>query len=650
MRYSLQLLAGGAILLVIPVSGQDRLNDLNEVPDELIPLLHEITVHEKPPPIYIPKSPGHYSRDDWSSVIDSVWGNGLHTAAKTMVFSDFWNTIDDDFACFHNLDLNWDSIWNAYSTEIASGVSKGRFAAILSYSSLALRESHTSARDTSVLNTSLLPGVPIFAVGRDWGTTHHFGAGLTPLEDSSLLVYSTIESHPLGLVPGDIVLGYDRVPWKELCTQLLDAQLPIRGSWGSASSAFAHSMLVGAGLNWHLFDTIDILKYYNGDTVHLATDPLQYMHVTFFPTEQVAVPGVPLPTTWYDPVTWGMVEGKNIGYIYEIAWWMDAGQQLTNAVDSLMNHIPTVGMIIDFRINAGGNMFLAYGALELLFNDTVQTIGMDCRSDPDDHFAMDLCASTSQFEIRGDPGSYYNKPIAILTGPGAVSSGDQVAYALSLHPTARVFGKSTSAAFNSPVLNELPYDGFTFAYAQAEAWSADNPDQYMTRNEFPVDEYVWLTPNSVAQGKDDVVEAAIAWINSFDVDGDGVSNGEDNCVFVPNPDQEDTDSDLIGDSCDNCIAISNPEQTDTDGDGIGDPCESICGDVDHSGLPDIDDVVYLISYIFADGQQPEPVEIGDADCSGAIDIDDVVYLISFIFAGCNAPCDTNGDGSADCGR
>lgn len=39
---------------------------------------------------------------------------------------------------------------------------------------------------------------------------------------------------------------------------------------------------------------------------------------------------------------------------------------------------------------------------------------------------------------------------------------------------------------------------------------------------------------------------------------------------------------------------------------------------------------------------------GDADCSGGVDIDDVVYLIAYIFSGGPAPCDTDGDGVPDC--
>ncbi|MCK4655772.1 MAG: hypothetical protein KAT85_02035, partial [candidate division Zixibacteria bacterium] len=67
--------------------------------------------------------------------------------------------------------------------------------------------------------------------------------------------------------------------------------------------------------------------------------------------------------------------------------------------------------------------------------------------------------------------------------------------------------------------------------------------------------------------------------------------------------------------------------------------EFVCGDADGSEDVDIDDIVYLISYIFSDGPAPDPIEAGEANCSGEIDIDDVVYIINYVFVGGPAPCD-----------
>ncbi|MBU2625784.1 MAG: carboxypeptidase regulatory-like domain-containing protein, partial [candidate division Zixibacteria bacterium] len=67
---------------------------------------------------------------------------------------------------------------------------------------------------------------------------------------------------------------------------------------------------------------------------------------------------------------------------------------------------------------------------------------------------------------------------------------------------------------------------------------------------------------------------------------------------------------------------------------------AVCGDADASGSVDIDDAVFLITYIFAGGPAPSTSWTGDADCSGEIDIDDVVYLVTYIFAGGLAPCES----------
>jgi hypothetical protein len=74
----------------------------------------------------------------------------------------------------------------------------------------------------------------------------------------------------------------------------------------------------------------------------------------------------------------------------------------------------------------------------------------------------------------------------------------------------------------------------------------------------------------------------------------------------------------------------------------------VCGDANSSSEVDIDDVVYLINYIFSGGLPPDPIESGDANCAGGVDIDDVVWLIAYIFSGGNAPCDTDGDAVSDC--
>jgi hypothetical protein len=64
----------------------------------------------------------------------------------------------------------------------------------------------------------------------------------------------------------------------------------------------------------------------------------------------------------------------------------------------------------------------------------------------------------------------------------------------------------------------------------------------------------------------------------------------------------------------------------------------ICGDADGNSIITISDAVFLISYIFAGGPVPDPIQAGDADCNSILTISDAVVLISYIFAGGPAPC------------
>jgi len=467
------------------------------------------------PPRWIPKQPGHYSLDDWRRVIDSTWGPGLPVDEKLAIFDTFWNTIDSKFACFNNLSVNWDSLRTVYRAEIEDTVSRGRFAAIMKQLALALRESHTNISDDSVINrTALLPGVPLWIVGA-WWDGGHFGAALTPLPDSSLLVYRVVDGHPLGLERGDVVLGYDRRPWTAILRELEAAQLPIcrHWWWGSSSSSLTHSMLMAAGMNWHLFDTIDIVKYATGDTVHLPTSLLVGQNMDLLTTEQMDIPGVPMPdTSTLQAVSYGVVSGTRIGYIYVWRWWDYAQSEFLEAVSALSGDTTLKGMVIDFRYNEGGNMFMSNQGLELLFRDSVETVVVWERSDPGDHFAMRVAWPASYYVIPGN-GVGYDKPIAVLVGPGAVSSGDQVAFRMTFHDRARTFGKSTSTAFNAPTSLSLPPEWYA-DYAEGEASLASDTTYFLTHREFPVDVEVWHTRDDVARGEDAVVKAAIAWIDN----------------------------------------------------------------------------------------------------------------------------------------
>lgn len=88
------------------------------------------------------------------------------------------------------------------------------------------------------------------------------------------------------------------------------------------------------------------------------------------------------------------------------------------------------------------------------------------------------------------------------------------------------------------------------------------------------------------------------------------------------------------------VALTEPTIDSHYNHGVGGRYCYICGDADASGAVTVSDVVYLINFIFAGGNAPQPLASGDADCSGFITISDAVYLIGFIFSGGAAPCAT----------
>jgi len=497
---------------------QSKLNSVFPFIPLLDKTLNKSEIFNTPP---IQKIPGHYSRADWQALIDSVWGPGLPTSQKLEIFDTAWDTINAKYGAFQNLDVNIDSLRNLYRPEIENGVSRGRFAGIMSHFSLAMKECHTVIMDVPVnWGTQVTPGIPLLVLG-PWNNNARFGANLTPLPDSSLLVYRALDNHQLGIVNGDIVLGYDGIPWKELFKELLTAQLPISLNWvwGSNDKSITHCILSSAGLNWHLFDTIDIVKYETGDTLHLPTSLLNNQSGTILGNEQLDVPGVEWPNIFQDDfVSWGIVEGTQIGYIYVTAWTYDPiyqiSQQFYNAIDSLMHHNETIGMIIDFRLNYGGGGTSNDG-FSLLFNSTFNTLSFDVRcGDPNNHFSMCPHPFLNQyvFRIYGNPNNYYDKPIAVLTGPGTVSAGDVESVRLKFHPKVEFFGKSSSGAFSSSSYPDLGHPDWFFYLSTGNAYFISN-HQYLAHTELEMFEEVWLTQQGVVNGKDDVVEAAIEWIH-----------------------------------------------------------------------------------------------------------------------------------------
>jgi len=63
------------------------------------------------------------------------------------------------------------------------------------------------------------------------------------------------------------------------------------------------------------------------------------------------------------------------------------------------------------------------------------------------------------------------------------------------------------------------------------------------------------------------------------------------------------------------------------------PTVVLCGDVNKSGIVELGDLVYLISFIYRGGPVPDPFQAGDVTCDGNVQLGDVVYLITYLYKG-----------------
>lgn len=64
----------------------------------------------------------------------------------------------------------------------------------------------------------------------------------------------------------------------------------------------------------------------------------------------------------------------------------------------------------------------------------------------------------------------------------------------------------------------------------------------------------------------------------------------------------------------------------------------LAGDANGDWIVDVADVVYLVNYLYRDGDPPDPMEAGDANCDGIVNVGDVVYLINYLYKAGPPPC------------
>ncbi|MCP4602505.1 MAG: hypothetical protein GY847_18645 [Proteobacteria bacterium] len=470
----------------------------------------------------------------WPDLVDTYWGEAPDEETRLKIFDRLWKKFAVDYPCFSILDIDWDAIRDEYRPQVEEATSYGRFVQLLTAMIHVLHDHHAKFKSMRISDTPPEDRPPRFVLD---DRTGYLGACVTMLDDGSLMVYRADKDNPAGLTPGDIVIGYDGKPWSELLDLIDTWNLPTAGAPGSAPTAQEHIRLGSVLNNAHLFYRLDVEKYGSQTSESIPTEPLLDFASPIMCTDQLPVDGIEFPNTewkeipapweislysYAEWITWGIIPGTNIGFIYPYFWFGEPVDIFSRAIKQLKD---TDGLIIDQRFNMGGwtnrtftVMVHNMGGIKYLFGEDVPRIFHYVGRDPakrDDYFALDWDSPTFPTAINANENTFYDRPIAVLTGIKAASGGDFFPYMMSHHPRVRRFGRLTDGSFagtfpqwypTDPFIQDLQLNVTTTVAVNAD----DNLMQAM--EEYPEEE-IWLTQEDAAKGVDTVIKAALEWID-----------------------------------------------------------------------------------------------------------------------------------------
>ena len=164
------------------------------------------------------------------------------------------------------------------------------------------------------------------------------------------------------------------------------------------------------------------------------------------------------------------------------------------------------GMILDMRQNGGGSIDNIRMMLSIFDNHKQPLYYSQIKSGPGHEdftelttvYATDTC-------ILETP---YNKRVAVLIDRGSYSATSFFAVCTMGYPNIRLFGDYSGGGLGLPNGGALP-NGWTYRFSITRTLALDGNNY---ENGVPPSERVILDPDCIAQGVDNVIEAAADWI------------------------------------------------------------------------------------------------------------------------------------------
>jgi carboxyl-terminal processing protease len=183
--------------------------------------------------------------------------------------------------------------------------------------------------------------------------------------------------------------------------------------------------------------------------------------------------------------------------------------------DSLCKSISasTRGIIVDLRLNGGGNMYPMVVGLSNIIGDGKFTESVNSEGDSDGELLVKnhsvTLLDTMVVQLNKSCGNLQNLPLAILIGPATGSSGEQLAIVLSTRRNSMLIGENTAGYVTGN--NGFLLPGTNNGIVLGESYTRDRNGKIYDTDVAPYLKRIG-GDNFLDLSKDNKVQAAIEWM------------------------------------------------------------------------------------------------------------------------------------------
>ena len=195
--------------------------------------------------------------------------------------------------------------------------------------------------------------------------------------------------------------------------------------------------------------------------------------------------------------------GREAGLIDFSMWMVPVASPITLAVDRFRQR---QGIVIDLRGNLGGLMSMIQGVAGHFLAEPQLLGTMRTRKEP-----LIFRANPRTVMDDGRRVEVYGGPVAILVDELTASTSEIFASAMQGLGRARIFGRQTMGQALPAVTKTLP-SGDVLLYAMGDFTAAGG--RSVEGDGVVPDERIPLSRDSLARGTDDILEAALRWIDA----------------------------------------------------------------------------------------------------------------------------------------